>query len=287
MLDLQPHFNPTRRTLLTAAGCLYTAVFFLFVFLEKPGLGVGHGFYVAIVLVAVAGGPLAGAFAGIFATVLYVVGIAINPDVSTSTIPTVATAIRLIVFVLVGTLIGYYSGLNRRLLVRADDLTEELRLLTQRDFVTGLPNQRVFENKVSERIARKSPFLLLLADLDVYGIAPSGDQLLAAAESIVRLIPIETDSSRVGNSQLAFLLDSRNEDGLADGRTWCNASERHLGIDSAAFGWSQYPRDGDNALSLYMAACERMYVRKMAKEKPSPATAPGLTSVSTGILPAR
>jgi len=210
----------------------------------------------------------------IFATVLYVIGIVINPDVSPSTIPTVATAIRLIAYVLVGTLIGYYSGHNRRLLLRAHDLTGELLLLTQRDFVTDLPNQRAFENKVSERIAHDSPFLLLVADLDVKGDPSSADQLLTAAESITRLIPVETDSSRVGNSQLAFLLEPMNDDGVADARTWCNASERHLGTDSATFGWSQYPRDGNNALSLYMAACERMYVRKMTKERRSPAAAP-------------
>jgi hypothetical protein len=115
--------------------------------------------------------------------------------------------------------------------------------------------------------------LLLVADIDANGDAGSADLLLAAVESMTRLLPAEADSSRVGNTQLAFLFDSRNDNGVADGRTWCNASERHLGTGSATFGWSQYPRDGDNALSLYMAACERMYVRKMAKERRSPAVA--------------
>jgi predicted signal transduction protein with EAL and GGDEF domain len=273
MLDLQPQFNPTRRMLLAAAGCLYAVVFVVFAFMERPGLGIGHAFYLAIVLAAVAGGPLVGAFAGIFATVLYVIGIAINPEVSTSTIPTLATVIRLIAYVLVGSLIGYYSALNRRLLVHAEDLSEELRLLTRRDFVTDLPSQRAFENKVSERIARDGSFLLLVADVVIDESLSSADQLLAVAESITRLIPIDTDSSRVGNSQLAFLLDSTHEDGVADGRTWCNASERHLGTGTSTFGWSQYPRDGNNALSLYMAACERMYVRKMAKERSPASTA--------------
>ena len=272
MLDLlQPHFNPPRRTLLAAAGLVYATVFVAFVFVERPGLGLGHGFYIAIVLAAVAGGSLVGAFAGVFATVLYVIGIAVNDEVSTSTIPTLATAIRLITYVLVGTLIGYYSGLNRKLLVHADDLTKELQLLTRRDFVTGLPSQRAFENKVSERIVRDEPFLLLVADLDVNGEPSPADHLLAAAESITRFITVETDSSRVGNNQLAFLLDPASDEGVADARTWCNASERHLGTESVTFGWSHYPRDGNNALSLYMAACERMHVRKIAKERRSPA----------------
>jgi GGDEF domain-containing protein len=266
MHDLKPHFNPTRRMLLTAAGLLYAVVFCLFAFLERPGLGIGHAFYLAIVLAAVAGGPLVGAFAGIFATVLYVVGIAINPAVSTSSIPTVATVIRLVAYVLVGTLIGYYSGLNRRLLVHADGLTQELLLLTRRDFVTELPSQRAFETTLSERIARSGPFMLLVADLEGEG-DHSADKLLTAAESILRLMPVETDSSRVGNGQLAFLLDATNEASGAEARTWCNVAERQLGPGVATFGWSQYPRDGDNALSLYMAACERMYVRKMGKER--------------------
>lgn len=278
MLDLKTHFNPSRRALFAAAGLLYVGVFFAFVFLEKPGLGIGHAFYIAIVLAAVAGGPLVGAFAGVFATVLYVIGIAINPDVATSSIPTVATVIRLIAFVLVGTLIGYYSGLNRRLLVHAEDLTAELLLLTRRDFVTDLPSQRAFENKVSERIGEDAPFILLVADLGIDGNPSSADQLLAASESIARFLPVETDSSRVGNSQLAFLLDAPGEQGVSDARTWCNALERHLGVGSATFGWSHYSRDGNNALSLYMAACERMYVRKMAKERRSPVLASSPTA---------
>ena len=35
MHDLKPHFNPTRRMLLTAAGLLYAVVFCLFAFLEQ------------------------------------------------------------------------------------------------------------------------------------------------------------------------------------------------------------------------------------------------------------
>ena len=52
-----------RRLLLVSAGVLYPLVFAALVVFERPSYGIGRFFYVAVSLVALATGPLAGAVA--------------------------------------------------------------------------------------------------------------------------------------------------------------------------------------------------------------------------------
>ena len=57
---------------LEASGALvYALVFVLLVLYGRPGLGLGQGFYLAIVLVALASGPWTGAAAGLLAALLF------------------------------------------------------------------------------------------------------------------------------------------------------------------------------------------------------------------------
>ena len=55
-------------------------VFVGFRLFERPGLGVAHLYYVAIVLFAMAGGPFAGAIAGLGATGLYAIDVFWSPQ---------------------------------------------------------------------------------------------------------------------------------------------------------------------------------------------------------------
>jgi len=250
---------------------VYAAVFATFVVFERPGLGIAHGFYVAIVLAGIATGPLGGALAGVLATVLYAIGIVVNPHVPPADIPTVATAIRLLTFVLVGTMIGHFAKTSRTLLGSANELTAELMILAKRDFLTGLPNQRAFETTISSFLQRRGPFALLIGETEALARLSHGgnqrereDLLLDFAQQLRRAAGAEAAITRTGNEQLGILapcpdghgagqLAARLERALEDAR--CRAT----------FGWATYPHDGDNALALFTAASERLYARKIVR----------------------
>ncbi len=247
--------------LLLAALAVNLLVFALFVFFERPGLGIGNGFYVAIALAAIADGPLLGALAGVLSTLLYALGMLINPHVPVALIPTEATAIRLVVFVAVGSLLGYFASMNRRLWRASDELLAELSILAQRDFQTGLPNQRAFERTIGERLVAKKAFTLVVGDLD-----PGSAQtdVLDFVERLTALLPHGAEVTRVSEIQLAVILEEQEP---THARRLVAGLERLLdqGGSRATFGWAHYPRDGDNALGLYTAASERMYARKVAR----------------------
>src|SRR6266849_1405069 len=128
---------PRRHAFLVAGTVTYAAVFALFLTFERPGLGVAHGFYLAVIFVSLAGGPIVGLGAGLVATVLYAIGIWINPHISPATIPTLATSIRAVTYVAVGIVVGWYASRNRTLNQRLLELTSQLRLLAERDVLTG------------------------------------------------------------------------------------------------------------------------------------------------------
>jgi GGDEF domain-containing protein len=268
-----------RRRLLGSSSLLvYAAVFVLFVIFEQPGLGIAHGFYLAIVLAGIATGPLLGALAGVLATGLYAVAIVINPHVPPAEIPTEATAIRLGSFVLVGLMIGYFASMTRTLLAGANELLAELTILAERDFLTGLPNQRAFEGKISSYLQRRTPFVLLVGETAALArLSHGGSQrerenlLLDFAELLRRAAGGEADISRTGNEQFGILV-SRGNGGQLAARL-----ERSLDNEGcqATFGWAMYPDDGDNALALFTAASERLYARKIVRGewKPDAVTA--------------
>lgn len=68
------------RRRLTGSSLLgFALVFCLSVFLDRPGLGIAHGFYIPIGLAAMSVGIIGGVAAGLLATVLYAVAVVINP----------------------------------------------------------------------------------------------------------------------------------------------------------------------------------------------------------------
>ena len=125
------------------AAAAYVVVSAVFVEFERPGLGIGHFYYVPIALVAFASGPAIGGGAGVLAALLYSAGIIVNPALP-STLEFEQTTIRLVTFVAIGVLIGEFARRNRTLLA-------ELSRLADRDSITGLPNTRVFHAYVKIR----------------------------------------------------------------------------------------------------------------------------------------
>ena len=98
---------------LAIAAAAYAGVFATFVFVETPGLGLGHFLYIPICLVALVSDEARGALAGVFAAGLYLLAIELTPRVPSTTALTSATAIRLVTYTLVGALIGFYASRNR------------------------------------------------------------------------------------------------------------------------------------------------------------------------------
>jgi diguanylate cyclase (GGDEF)-like protein len=252
-----------RRILVACALALYAAIFGAFLLRERPGLGIAHFFYVAIAVLALASGPKMGVLGGVLATVLYALGVALNPSLPTE-LPTESTLLRLVTYTAIGLLIGWYAQRNRALL-------SELRVLAERDFLTGLPNTRAFETAITRRIEAGTPFALLIGDMDrlkaindEHGHSEGNDTLRRLADVLGGALGAEDEVARVGGDEFAVLTAARSseEAGRAAGRLETVLARSGIAI---TFGWAVSPQEGVNALSLYRAADERLYARKLVR----------------------
>ena len=249
-----------RLTLLALAFASYAGVMVAFIVLERPGLGIGHFYYVPIALIAFASGPFWGAASGVVATGLYSAGIIINPFLP-STLEFEQTVIRLVTFVSLGILIGVFARRNR-------SLVDELSRLADRDSITGLPNTRGFQTAIERRLLLGEPFALLVGDVDelrrvnANGREHGDDALRRLADRLVAAKRLTDDVARVGGDEFAVLAKLEGP----DARMLALRTEGQLRLagESITFGWAAYPNDGENALALYRAADERLYARKVA-----------------------
>ncbi|MDX6476833.1 MAG: diguanylate cyclase [Gaiellaceae bacterium] len=247
--------------MLILAALSYAGITAVFVEFERPGLGIGHLFYVPIVLIAFASGPSLGAAAGGLAAILYNVGIIINPELP-STLELEQTIIRLVTFVAIGILIGFFARRNRTLVA-------ELSRLADRDSITGLPNTRVFQSAIERRLGAGTSFVLLVGDIDELrrinreSREEGDDALRRLADRLVAGKRADDEVARVGADEFAILasLDGGDARSLALG----TENQLRLAGELVTFGWATYPQDGENALALYRAADERLYARKMAR----------------------
>ena len=246
-----------------------SAVFALFLIYERPGLGIGHFFYISIALAAMAGGPALGALAGMLATGFYVSGVLLNPQMPSHEILTAGTFTRLATYVSIGALIGWFASRNRTMM-------SELRILAERDVLTGLPNTRAFEAAITRRLASGIPFALLLADMDSLGefnreegFAAGNEALRKLAENLAGSVSPGDDVARVGSDEFAVLVAVHAS---TDASRRAGELERSLGSDraKATVGWAVHAHDGDNALALYRAANERLYARKVMRSYVGP-----------------
>lgn len=247
------------RLFLAMATTIYVVVFAAFLLLEQAGLGIGHFYYLAIAFVALALGPAWGAAAGGLATALYTTGVLLNHALPSSEIFTISTPIRLVNYVAIGTLLGWFAAHHR-------EANEALQVLAQRDFVTGLSNTRAFELAIDRRFAAGEPFGLLVGDLDALRFdLDRDDSLRRVAEALSGALGPEADVARVGGEEFAVLTPCDSVEQAAQLASWL---ERRLceGGSLVTFGWAAYPREGENALTLYRAAGERLYARRVLRE---------------------
>lgn len=250
--------------MLVCASASFAIVFLAFVVYEQPGLGLAHFFYLSVALTAMATGPRLGAAAGIAATMLYVCGVLLNSNIPSTEVLTGSTAIRLITFVSIGALIGQFANRNRA-------MVDELRVLAERDILTGLPNTRAFEAAITKRLETGRPFALLLADMDALkelnqeaGPSAGNEALRRVADRLSRSLAAEDQIARVGSDEFAVLASVATLDEAAELSTrleWVLSSQG----TKATFGWAVHPQEGENALAIYRAANERLYARKVMR----------------------
>ena len=262
----------SRRVMLGGAAAIAVAVFVLFVLYERPALGLGHFFYLSIALVAMAGGPRLGAAAGVGATCLYVLAVLLNPDMPSHEILSAGTFTRLATYVTIGALIGWFAERNA-------SMVSELRVLAERDVLTGLPNTRAFESAITRRLQDALPFALLLADMDSLqefnrdeGFAAGNEALRRLAETLANSLGPDDEVARVGSDEFALLIPVQSS-GDASRRAGMLEQVLATGRARATVGWALHPHDGDNALALYRAASERLYARKVMRSYVRPRAA--------------
>ena len=263
-----------RRLLVATAIGLFALVFVSFLLFERPGLGIGHLFYLPVALLALSTGPRIGALGGCVAVALYALGVFANPDIPLDELVTVGAAIRLVTFAGSGALLGWFAGSNRA-------LVEKLQILAERDHLTGLPNTRAFEAAIARRFDTGRPFALLLGDMDglrdmndQHGQVHGNDALQRLSGMLANALEPADELARVGGDEFAVLasLGSTQEAARLAGRLETILGGNGLGI---TFGWAVHPQDGLNALSLYRAADERLYARKYIRS-PRRRQTPGL-----------
>lgn len=158
---------------------------------------------------------------------------------------------------------------------------QQLRRQAELDHLTGLPNRRLFEQRLTKALARPGgrgrPFALLMLDLngfksvnDRHGHAV-GDYLLKSVAARLRVSLRATDvAARLGGDEFAVLLEGTSEvsDALQIGQKTATLLSQPYecgGITlqvSAGIGVSLYPLHGQSMAALVQAADQAMYVAK-------------------------
>jgi len=165
-------------------------------------------------------------------------------------------------------------------------LTEErIQRVAHHDGLTGLPNQLLFNDRLSQAISlakRDSrQFALLYLDLDKFKPVndalghSAGDELLKAVATRIRQLVRESDTvARIGGDEFTVILRdiARREEAETVARKIIAAvatpfqlgSQKHSVGIGTSIGIAIYPADGRDADALVKAADSAMYSAKQA-----------------------
>jgi diguanylate cyclase (GGDEF)-like protein len=251
----------SRWLLVAASACAFAVVFALVLLVERAGLGTGHLFYLAIMLLAMATGPWTGAAGGALAAALYSAAVLLSSSLPSATLLTFGTGIRLVAFVVVGTVVGHFASRNRAAVL-------QLKALAERDHLTQLLNSRGLDEALSRRVAAGRPFGLLYGDIDslkrindAHGHAEGDRVIRRTAGSTVRCGDV---LARVGGDEFAALVETATE---AEAEELALLLEQALAGEELGItlGWAVYPTGAADGLSLVHAADKRLYERKAQK----------------------
>ena len=112
--------------LLIGSAVVYGLVFALLVEYGRPGLGLGEGFFVAVILAAAATSPAGGAVAGLGALFLYELAIHHRTGLALSDFAHATALTRLVAFVAAGIVTGFLAQRLRLMLAQSLNMLEEL-----------------------------------------------------------------------------------------------------------------------------------------------------------------
>ena len=262
------------RRLEASAALVYCLVFVLLVLFGRPGLGLSQGFYLAIVLVALAGGPWTGAGAGVLAAALLAGSELATHKATLDTLWGPPLEVRLTSYVVAGAAVGYFARRGRQMLGQSLHVLDDLLGLARRELESGALTVGGFESRVAERAERQWPFAVLAGSL----AASSDGALRAAMRAIADALGDGEDIARVGE-RLAVVVSATSADAAR-----ARASEIEQALEDAGFrstfGWAFHPQDGADALTLFGAASERLQARRHALGDAAPAIVTALRSRS-------
>jgi len=266
--------------LVFAAGLAYLGVFALLFFFGRPGLGIGQGFYLPIVLVALATSAVWGIAAGVGALLLYEAGLLIPGHASWSALVAVPTGVRLASYLAAGVAVGYLARQGRGMLASSLHLLDDLLALAKRDHLTGTFTGRGFESAINRRLIAAAPFALLVGELsEQEGQAlrrlplGGGERVRELTGLVASRLDTGDEFAHLGITGFAVLTSAST---LTRARDASVALESHVHAAGyeLSFGWAFHPADGNDVLSLHRAALQRLHARQVVRGdwKPTPAT---------------
>ena len=256
--------------LIAAAVANCAVVFGLLVAYGRPGLGVGQGFYLSVVLASLATGPIWGAVAGACAVVVYVCGLVAGGSLAWSGVISEPIGIRLASYVAAGSAVGYVARRGRRLLTESLRILEQLLAVAGRDLTTATLGSGGLELAIGRLLASGEPFVLLAIDvrdglpnaapaLDTGGSGDGDERARSIAALLGAQLSPGDELARLGPNRFAILLASarsRSEAVAMIGSYRGRLADVGLG---GSFGWAVFPDDGAETLALFSIAIERLH----------------------------
>lgn len=186
-----------------------------------------------------------------------------------------------------GVVVGFFVHVADISLIK--HLEVELKLSKERaeyhslhDWLTGLPNRMAFSAQLESAIAARSPFVLMMIDLNDFKAVndalghTAGDHVLAEIANRISLSVRRSDMvCRWGGDEFTVLcLDAETRKSFFKLESAIHKQlEKPMEIlgseftPSATIGWARFPEDGESSQELMAAADADMYRRKLQRHR--------------------
>jgi hypothetical protein len=254
--------------LLAAATASFAAIFAVTLIYGRPGLGLGQMFYLPIVLVALASGPVAGAGAGLLGFGLYLLAVVLSSQLDLDGTTETQLVIRLVTFGLAGATVGYFSARGRTMLRDSLHVLEELLLIARRDVATGASTGGRFADVVERQLSKRRAVVVIVGELgaDTRPVSLLKDErrLRETMTIVASVLGPDDEVARVGTSQVAIAAPGRDAAWARDTAAELEEVLRASGRE-ASFGWARSAGDSGDVLTLFQAASEQLYARRLVR----------------------
>jgi len=160
-------------------------------------------------------------------------------------------------------------------------MEETVKWLAFHDGLTGLPNRRLYSDRLTMALAHvrrnRRKLCVIILDLDKFKLIndtlghPVGDRLLqAVGERLSKILRTEDTVARIGGDEFMLLLPeiNRDEDVIIVAERILGAFQQPFKVDgyelhvTTSVGYAVYPDDGDDADTLIKNSDIAMYIAK-------------------------